>query len=27
MDVVRVQRRCAGREGNAVVLKECQLVD
>ena len=27
MDVVRVQGRCVGRDGNAVVLRECQLVD
>ena len=27
MDVVRVQGRCAGRDGDAVTLRECQLVD
>ena len=27
VDVVRVQGRCAGRDGDAVLLRECQLVD
>jgi hypothetical protein len=27
MDVVRVRGRCAGRDGDSVVLRECQLVD
>jgi len=27
MDVVRVRGRCAGRDGDGVVLRECQLVD
>jgi hypothetical protein len=27
MDVVRVQGRCGGREGKAVALRECTLLD
>jgi hypothetical protein len=27
MDVVRVQGPCGGRDGDSVMLRECQLVD